>query len=162
MADGIAKGTRAGAVGRAEAYVDSGGFEADLARRVAIKTESQKFPDAAAIAECHRYLEAEMAPAFAALGFTSKVYDNPSKGQGPVLLATRMEDPALPTVLGYGHGDVVRGMEEQWTKGQGPWVVARDGDKLAWRDGAYVLSRAKRLHTLSEVSGAKLYEGTSR
>ena len=37
--------TRAHAISRAEAYVDDGRFEADLARRVAIKTESQKFPD---------------------------------------------------------------------------------------------------------------------
>ena len=82
-------GSRAGAITRAEAYVDGGAFEVELARRVAIPTESQKFPDPAALAECHRYFETEMAPAFAAMGFTSQVYDNPSKGQGPVLLATR-------------------------------------------------------------------------
>jgi hypothetical protein len=22
----------------------------------------------------------------------------------------------LPTVLGYGHGDVIRGLEDQWTR----------------------------------------------
>ena len=31
---------------RAETYVDSGAFEADSPRRVAVRTESQKFPDA--------------------------------------------------------------------------------------------------------------------
>ena len=77
-----------------------------------------------------------MKPAFAAMGFTSKVYDNPIEGQGPVLLATRIEDPALPTVLGYGHGDVVRGLEDQWTKGKGPWVTARDGDRIYGRGTA--------------------------
>ncbi|MDX2157831.1 MAG: M20 family metallopeptidase [Hyphomicrobiaceae bacterium] len=129
-------GSRGGAVGRAEAYVDDGSFEADLARRVAIRTESQRFPDLQAIAECHRYLEAEMGPAFTAMGFTWRVYDNPSSGQGPVLLATRIEDPSLPTVLGYGHGDVVRGMDEQWTKGKGPWITARDGERLYGRGTA--------------------------
>ncbi len=136
MSDTPANGTRAGAVRRAETYVDTSEFETDLARRVAIRTESQKFPDPAALAECHRYLAAEMTPAFEAMGFTCRIYDNPISGQGPVLLATRIEDPRLPTVLGYGHGDVVRGMEEQWTKGKGPWVTARDGDILYGRGTA--------------------------
>ena len=57
-------------------------------------------------------------------------------GQGPVLLATRIEDAKLPTVLGYGHGDVIRGLEDQWTKGKGPWVTARDGDRLYGRGTA--------------------------
>ena len=38
-------GSRTGAIGRAEAYFDSGEFEAELARRVAIKSESQKLPE---------------------------------------------------------------------------------------------------------------------
>ena len=70
-----------------------------------------------------------MAPSFERLGFTTRIYDNPLPGQGPVLLATRIEDARLPTVLGYGHGDVIRGLEDQWTKGKGPWVTARDGDR---------------------------------
>jgi acetylornithine deacetylase/succinyl-diaminopimelate desuccinylase-like protein len=128
--------SRATAIARAEAYVDDGRFEADLARRVAIRTESQLFPDPKAIAECHRYFDAEMRPAFERMGFTIRTYDNPVAGQGPVLLATRVEDPSLPTVLGYGHGDVVRGMDEQWTRGKGPWVTARDGDRLYGRGTA--------------------------
>ena len=70
------------------------------------------------------------------LGFTTRIYDNPLPGQGPVLLATRIEDAELPTVLGYGHGDVIRGLEDQWTKGKGPWVTARDGDRLYGRGTA--------------------------
>ena len=136
MTTPASKGSRSGAIGRVQDYIDKGEFEAELARRVAIRTESQKFPDPAAIAECRRYLDGEMMPAFAAMGFTSKVYDNPVEGQGPVLLATRIEDPRLPTVLGYGHGDVVRGLEDQWTKGGGPWVAARDGDRLYGRGTA--------------------------
>lgn len=128
--------TRSGAIGRAEAYVEHGDFEADLTRRVAIRTESQKFPDPAALAECRTYLDVEMTAAFAEMGFTSRIYDNPIPGQGPVLLATRDENSSLPTILGYGHGDVVRGMEPQWTKGAGPWVTARDGDRLYGRGTA--------------------------
>jgi len=129
-----AGGTRAGATARARAYVESGGFEADLARRVACKTESQLLP--ASLPELHRYLVAEMAPAFQRMGFTTRIYDNPISGQGPVLLATRIEDPQLPTVLGYGHGDVVRGLEDQWRRGKGPWMTARDGDRLYGRGTA--------------------------
>lgn len=130
------EGNREAAVANALGYFDDGTFEAELARRVAIPTESQKFPDPAALAECHRYLDTEMAEAFTAMGFTLKKYDNPFKGQGPVLLATRIEDAKLPTVLGYGHGDVVRGLEDQWTKGKGPWITARDGDRLYGRGTA--------------------------
>jgi acetylornithine deacetylase/succinyl-diaminopimelate desuccinylase-like protein len=53
-----------------------------------------------------------------------------------VLLAARIEDAKLPTVLGYGHGDVVRGLEDQWSKGKGPWITARDGDRLYGRGTA--------------------------
>ncbi len=125
--------SRASAIDRARNYIDSGAFEADLARRVAIPTESQTpegFP------HLQRYLDEEMIPAFETMGFTCKVYPNPKAGAGPVLLATRIEDPARPTVLGYGHGDVIRGLEDQWTKGAGPWQTARDGDRLYGRGTA--------------------------
>jgi acetylornithine deacetylase/succinyl-diaminopimelate desuccinylase-like protein len=154
----MSNGNRNGAIGRARRYVEDGTFEAELGRRVAIKTESQKFPEASAIAECHRYLADEMTPAFKAMGFTTRVYDNPFKGQGPVLLATRIEDKALPTVLGYGHGDVVRGLEDQWTKGQGPWVTARDGDRLYGRGtadnkGQHTLNMAALAAVMAERGG---------
>jgi acetylornithine deacetylase/succinyl-diaminopimelate desuccinylase-like protein len=134
MNDALTRGFRNGAIARARAYVESGAFEADLARRVAFKTESQKLPHA--LPELWRYLSQEMTPAFSKLGFETRIYDNPLPGQGPILLATRLEDPKLATVLGYGHGDVIRGLEDQWTKGKGPWVVSRDGDRLYGRGTA--------------------------
>jgi acetylornithine deacetylase/succinyl-diaminopimelate desuccinylase-like protein len=151
-------GSRTGAVARGRKYVESGAFEAELARRVAIRTESQKFPDPGAIGECHRYLDEEMKAAFQAMGFTVAKYDNPFAGQGPVLLATRMEDAGLPTVLGYGHGDVVRGLEDQWTKGQGPWITARDGDRLYGRGtadnkGQHTLNMAALAAVMAERGG---------
>jgi acetylornithine deacetylase/succinyl-diaminopimelate desuccinylase-like protein len=39
-------------------------------------------------------------------------------------------------VLGYGHGDVSRGQDAQWLKGKGPWVLARDGERLYGRGTA--------------------------
>ncbi|MGE3065313.1 MAG: M20 family metallopeptidase [Hyphomicrobiaceae bacterium] len=128
------KGTRDGAIARARRYIEDGTFEADLARRVAHRTESQKLPET--LPHLHRYLAEEMVPAFKAMGFETRVFDNPLPGGGPILLATRREDPARPTVLGYGHGDVIRGLEDQWTKGAGPWVTARDGDRLFGRGTA--------------------------
>src|SRR5262245_50908520 len=128
------QGTRGGAIARARAYVEDGLFEADLARRVAIRTESQLLP--ASSPELRRYLYEEMVPAFERLGFITRIYENPRTGQGPVLLATRMEGAGLPTVLGYGHGDVIRGLEDQWTKGKGPWITARDGNRLYGRGTA--------------------------
>jgi acetylornithine deacetylase/succinyl-diaminopimelate desuccinylase-like protein len=127
-------GSRAGAIARAVAYFDKGEFEAELARRLAVRSESQALPDS--LPECDRYLDEEMKPAFEAMGFACRKYHNPVAGQAPVLLATRIEDDTLPTVLGYGHGDVVRGMDEQWTKGHGPWVTAREGDRLYGRGTA--------------------------
>lgn len=125
--------SRTGAITRATSYLDSGQFEADLARRVAIPTESQT-PHG--LPFLTRYLDEEMIPAFEAMGFTCRKFDNPVAGAGPVLLATRIENQSLPTVLGYGHGDVIRGLDEQWTKGAGPWETQRDGDRLYGRGTA--------------------------
>lgn len=124
---------REAAIERVLNYLDGGDFETELQRRVAIRTESQKRES---LPELHRYLDAEMIPTFEAMGFSCKKYENPIHGLGPILLATRHEGDDLPTVLGYGHGDVIRGLEQQWTKGNGPWEIARDGDKLYGRGTA--------------------------
>ena len=134
MTESKAKGTRAGAIARARTYVEDGSLRGRSRPPRRLKTESQLLP--ASLPELRRYLDEEMAPAFQRLGFTTRIYDNPLPGQGPVLLATRIEDAKLPTVLGYGHGDVIRGLEDQWTKGKGPWVTARDGDRLYGRGTA--------------------------
>ena len=122
--------SRQSTIERALAYFDEGGFLDDLARRVAIPSQSQireSLPD------CRRYLTEEMAPAFEAMGHVCQIFENPADGGGPVLLATRIEDPALPTVVGYGHGDVVRGDADQWREGLTPWVITREGDKVYGR-----------------------------
>lgn len=125
--------SRDAAITYAVSYIDDGGFERDLARLVAVPTESQT-PDG--LPHCARYLEEEMRPAFEAMSFETEIFDNPLPGCGPALLATRLEDDARPTILGYGHGDVVRGQQDRWTKGDGPWRTARDGDRLYGRGTA--------------------------
>jgi acetylornithine deacetylase/succinyl-diaminopimelate desuccinylase-like protein len=124
--------TRAAAIAAAEAYFDDGGFTADLARRVAIPTESQVEGRAPALAA---YLGDEIAPSLKRLGFESRIFDNPVRG-GPILIAERREDGAATTVLGYGHGDVIRGLEPQWRDGLDPWTLERRGERLYGRGTA--------------------------
>ena len=125
--------SRERAIAHAERYFDEGGFFADLARRVAIPTESQN-PDRGA--ELARYLGAEMQPSLEKLGFQCRVLPNPMAKYGPFLVAERIEDPALVTVFSYGHGDVIRGQEASWKKGLDPWTLRRDGDRLYGRGTA--------------------------
>src|ERR1700692_1371426 len=109
--------SREAAIANAEAYFDGGAFKTDLARRVAIPTESQNSERAA---ELERYIENEMRPALEAMGFTCRVLTQ-GKARGPFLYAERIEDKALPTVLGYGPGDVTRGLESGRKPGLSPW-----------------------------------------
>jgi acetylornithine deacetylase/succinyl-diaminopimelate desuccinylase-like protein len=116
--------SRADAIARAQEYFDSGSFKSDLARRVAIATESQN-PER--VGELARYVETEMKPALEALGFRCRVMRH-AKARGPFLYAEHSEGEGLPTVLGYGHGDVIRGLEAGWQAGLSPWqMVERDG-----------------------------------
>jgi acetylornithine deacetylase/succinyl-diaminopimelate desuccinylase-like protein len=125
--------SRSAAIDHALVGFDAGEFLDELGRRVAIPTECQE-PDR--LPELYRYLEQEMRPAFEAMGFACRVLDNPIEGQGPVLLAERIEDPAYPTVLGYGHGDVIRGYDRQWREGLSPWAIVREGDRVYGRGTA--------------------------
>ncbi|AOO83217.1 M20 family metallopeptidase [Bosea vaviloviae] len=116
--------TRAQAIAHAQDYFDTGSFKSDLARLVAMPTESQNPERAPMLAD---YLETEMRPLLEGLGFTCQTLTHPLS-RGPFLLATRIEDPALPTILGYGHGDVIRGLDAQWSEGLSPWrLVEKDG-----------------------------------
>jgi acetylornithine deacetylase/succinyl-diaminopimelate desuccinylase-like protein len=125
--------SREQAIRRVERYFDEGGFVADLARRVAIRTESQ---DPERKGELARYLAAEMQPSLERLGFRCRLLENPKPNGGPFLLAERIEDPKLATVFSYGHGDVIRGQDAQWRAGLDPWKVTREGERLYGRGTA--------------------------
>ncbi len=125
--------SRAEALARAAAHLDSGAFEAELARRVAIRSASQ---EADAVPVLQAYLDDGLAPALGAMGFSTRVLPNPVADAGPFMIAARVEDPALPTVLMYGHGDVIRGQDKSWTRGAGPWQLAAEGDRLYGRGTA--------------------------
>jgi acetylornithine deacetylase/succinyl-diaminopimelate desuccinylase-like protein len=111
--------TRDDAIHQAHQCFDSGDFQRTLARRIAIPTESQN-PERAPV--LRQYLEAEIRPAFEAMGFECRILEHP-KALAPFLFAQRIEDESLPTVLGYGHGDVIRGLDKEWKEGLGPWTL---------------------------------------
>jgi len=112
---------RRDAIEAAAAWFDAGGMLVDLRRRVAFRTESQ---DRGRAAELARYLAEEIGPSVERLGFRWSVWENPVAAAPPMLFAERIEDPSLPTMLTYGHGDVVAGYDDQWADGRSPWNVS--------------------------------------
>jgi acetylornithine deacetylase/succinyl-diaminopimelate desuccinylase-like protein len=125
--------SRDAAIARATAHFDSGAFARELGARVACRTESQHGGRAA---ELRAYLDELIAPALAALGASTRVVANPVAGAPPLLIGERIESPSLPTVLTYGHGDVVRGQDDRWGAGLSPWVLAQRGERLYGRGSA--------------------------
>jgi acetylornithine deacetylase/succinyl-diaminopimelate desuccinylase-like protein len=123
-------GSREGAIARAHATYDDGRYLDALRALVAVPTESQmpqRLPD------LYRYCADVVGPMLTGMGFSSQILENPRPRSGPVLLSERIEDPSRPTVLIYGHGDVVRGLAGQWTDDRDPWAVTVDGNRLYGR-----------------------------
>ncbi len=116
---------RSDAISHAEQHFDTGEFRRTLARRIAVPTESQNPERAPALAE---YLDSEMRPAFESMGFTCQTLTHP-KARAPFLFAQRLEDTSLPTVFGYGHGDVIRGLESEWQAGLSPWRLTESNGR---------------------------------
>ncbi|HET7848996.1 MAG TPA: M20 family metallopeptidase [Pseudolabrys sp.] len=125
--------SRQNAIANATRYFDSGTFRAELARRVAMPTESQ---GGGKLDVLRAYLTDEIVPAVEKLGFTTHIFDNPSAAHGPFLIAERHEGDDLPTVLTYGHGDVVFGHADTWRKGLDPWQLIVEGDRWYGRGTA--------------------------
>lgn len=124
--------SRDAAISGAYAYFDDGGFLADLKRRVAIPSESQK-PERKPILAT--YFTETVIPDLGKLGFATEMVDGP-QGSGPFLLGERHEADGLPTVLIYGHGDVVRGYEGKWRDNLSPWEVTVVGERWYGRGTA--------------------------
>ncbi|MGI9422702.1 MAG: M20 peptidase family dipeptidase, partial [Hyphomicrobiaceae bacterium] len=112
---------RARALETSEVYFESGDFARDLDRLVGARTNSQ---DADAMPVLTAYLSDLIAPKLRDMGFHTQVLDNPIAEAGPLMLAERHEDAAYPTILIYGHGDVVPGQDELWRPGLAPWTTA--------------------------------------
>ena len=125
--------SRDGAIQRALSFFDTGSFRDRLAALVAIPSTSQ---DHAHAPDVERYLTGAIQPWLIRMGFTVAIHPNPAEGFGPILTAERIEDPAFPTVLTYGHGDTVRGLEDQWTPGLDPWTLTDRDDRWYGRGTA--------------------------
>lgn len=117
----------------AAAYFDDGAFFSDLQRRIAFRTESDTGAPPPAL---DAYLHAEMSPMLQRLGFACEVIPNPRPAAGPFLIARRIESADLPTVLTYGHGDVVSGQDAQWREGLQPWTLTVEGERWYGRGTA--------------------------
>jgi acetylornithine deacetylase/succinyl-diaminopimelate desuccinylase-like protein len=147
--------TRDDALAAAGRWFDDGKLLAELGRRVAHRTESQ---EQGRLPQLTAYLTEEIAPSIAPLGFTWKVIDNPVAGFGPFLIAERREGEGLPTVLTYGHGDVVRGYDDQWRQGLNPWTITVEGDRWYGRGTA----DNKGQHTINLAALARVLETRGR
>jgi acetylornithine deacetylase/succinyl-diaminopimelate desuccinylase-like protein len=148
--------TRADAVTRAYTMLRSGEFLGQLDRRVAYQTESQNPEKRDAL---RAYLTDDLQPAFAKLDFATRLIESPA-GKGPYLLAEYREDPSAPTVLIYGHGDVVEGMAGEWRDNLDPWRITQVGNRVYGRGtadnkGQHSINMAA-LGAVRETRGGKL------
>jgi acetylornithine deacetylase/succinyl-diaminopimelate desuccinylase-like protein len=148
--------TRADAVDRAETMLRSGEFLAELDRRVAYQTESQNPEKGDAL---RAYLTDNLQPAFAKMDFATKLIESPA-GKGPYLLAEYRENGSAPTVLVYGHGDVVDGMVGEWRDNLDPWRTTQVGNRVYGRGtadnkGQHSINMAA-LRAVRETRGGKL------
>jgi acetylornithine deacetylase/succinyl-diaminopimelate desuccinylase-like protein len=125
--------TRDGAIARALAGFDNNTFRDRLASLVAIPSTSQ---DPAHAGDVQRYLADSIHPWLSRMGFTVEIHPNPEPHLGPILIAERLEGPDRPTVLTYGHGDTVRGLDEQWRPGLTPWLLTEESDRWYGRGTA--------------------------
>jgi acetylornithine deacetylase/succinyl-diaminopimelate desuccinylase-like protein len=148
--------TRTDAIARAHRQFQSGEFLAELNNRVSYRTESQNAERGDVL---RAYLIEEMQPAFSQLDFTTKLIESPS-GKSPFLLAEHRENASAPTVLMYGHGDVVDGMVGEWRDGIDPWRTTRVGNRVYGRGtadnkGQHSINLAA-LRAVREARGGKL------
>ncbi|MCK0545412.1 M20 family metallopeptidase [Pseudomonas syringae pv. aptata] len=125
--------SRSHAIENVTEQFDNGTFFALLGRSVAYPTQSQ---EAESLPELYRYLHEFITTHVERLGFSVTVHDNPVAGRGPLMIATRIEAAELPTLLSYGHGDVVRGYDAQWQTGLSPWQVIERGERWYGRGTA--------------------------
>jgi acetylornithine deacetylase/succinyl-diaminopimelate desuccinylase-like protein len=148
--------SRADAIASARQHLHSGAFLGDLDRRVAYPTESQNPGRGDAL---RGYLTDELQPALSALDFSCRLIESPT-GKGPYLLAEYHENAAAPTVLTYGHGDVVDGMVGEWRDNLDPWRTTTVGERVYGRGtadnkGQHSINMAA-LAAVREARGGKL------
>lgn len=143
--------SRQDTISRAVGNIRSGRFFDLLARRVSIATESQN-PERKPLLST--YLDDELGPALSLLGFTTRTHTYEG---WPFLIAERVEDPEYPTVLGYGHGDVVFGMDSEWEDGLSPWVLSERNGR--WYGRGVVDNKGQHAICLAAVEAVLAVRG---
>ena len=136
-------------------YYQNGTFEAELAGRISYKTESN-LPNCEAALQ--GYLADDLVSYLSDMGFTCSVYPNPRSDAGPFLVARRIEGNDVPTVMTYGHGDVVAGYDDQWDDAMSPWDITKKGQRWYGRGtadnkGQHTINMAA-LKTVLETRGS--------
>lgn len=117
-------------IDRALASYDDGRFLEILTRLVAVPTESHP-PEHKR--DLERYCETLIRPILEEMGHEVRIVPNTFAEHGPFLISQRIESCDAPTLLLYGHGDVVRAMSERWREGLDPWRVTVKGDRIYGR-----------------------------
>lgn len=101
-----------------------------LARYIAELADLVAFPTEPGAAKAHAACQAHIAALMADHGFAARSIEG---DHPPALLLSRVEGDGLPTILGYGHGDTVPGMDGRWSKGLSPWQLTERDGKLYGR-----------------------------
>lgn len=140
---------------KAAVFVDQGDFFAELATLVEHRTVSTNTVDRL---ELNSYLSEKIGPRLAELGFATQLYEHWNGGANSFLIGRRIENPDLPTVLCYGHADVVDGHEGQWDKNRDPFILSAEGERWYGRGSAdnkgQHLVNLKALEFLLEAHGS--------
>ncbi|MEQ8366538.1 MAG: M20/M25/M40 family metallo-hydrolase [Roseicyclus sp.] len=141
---------RQSAVDVAQAMAHDPAFRTALADLIAFPTDASK-PDA----PLHAYL-AHLSIGLAEMGFTTEGIS--VEGQ-PFLIASRIEDPDKPTVLGYAHGDTVPGMEGSWSKDRDPWTLTEDKKAGLWYGRGIADNKGQMLINLTAMQAVMAARG---
>lgn len=147
--------TRIAAIDAVSSYFDEDRFQEELGELVRYESESQ---EPAQAPELMRYLDQALTPRLKRMGFACEIHSNPVAGGGPILLAERREGDDLPSVLSYGHGDVIRAQRDQWREGLHPFRLVEEGDRLYGRGTAD--NKGQHLINLAALEAVLLARGS--
>ncbi|MDQ1060262.1 acetylornithine deacetylase/succinyl-diaminopimelate desuccinylase-like protein [Arthrobacter globiformis] len=125
--------SRSGILRKAERYITSGSFPRDLEKAVSYRTVSGT---SAGRISLDAYLTQVLTPSLEDLGCDVQRFDCWNGSDNSFLIGTRTENPELPTVLCYGHADVVAGQDGDWAAGRSPWKLTLEGGRWYGRGTA--------------------------
>lgn len=125
--------TRNSTIERSQGLFNDGTFIEALRELVSFQSVSQ---DPAQSASLRSYLDHLAKKHLQPIGIECRIHNNPVTGGSPILLGKRVEDKNAPTVLYYGHGDVVSGMQGSWSDGLDPWDLKVVDEKIYGRGTA--------------------------